>query len=511
MSLLSQFRSRARVLGAVAVVGAVAGTAGFATLPAHAAVHAPATVHVQDAASVKPGLTGPAITVANNVQLSQGYDLATGPNGTAYLGWIGDNGSGRKVSLCTLPRGAKTCAGGIRTVPSAATSLEESGAQGLHVFVDKNNKVTLVWMHDTIASENGPEGSEIAVATSQGGGPLTGPSDVSPAPSFGYFIDAALAPNGKIWTVTEPTGAATDSVQVTRGLGTKYQTVKTPFSLGAGELGFKGSAVVLAIDKAGSITQPVYYATQTSTGWTGFRAVPRTWDVGGFGLAGTTAGFRLIASENNAGYHPVVSALTSSGFSVPVLTGDTNNCEPADHDVVTDASGRLADVSRECQAVTVANLANTKRAAIFRFSIPASATFAGGDPQLTTAPSGRGWVAWSVESKTGDKLTVAPLVLAGLDVAAVSSSKAGKVSVTGPTSCLPPVNVAVGVGAKAAPGWTVLGKSVKLNGATVGATLKGAGLAPGKTYTLTGTVTFGKGSSRSIGRAVLKFRSCPTP
>ena len=35
----------------------------------------------------------------------------TGPNGTAYVGWIGDNGSGRKVSLCTLPRGAKALRG----------------------------------------------------------------------------------------------------------------------------------------------------------------------------------------------------------------------------------------------------------------------------------------------------------------------------------------------------------------------------------------------------------------
>jgi hypothetical protein len=228
-------------------------------------------------------------------------------------------------------------------------------------------------------------------------------------------------------------------------------------------------------------------------------------------MAATTSGVRLIATENNADYHPVVSSLTSSGFSKPALTGDTGNCLPSDHDVVADASGRLADVSLECQAVTVSNLANTRHAAIFRFSIPASATFAGGDPQLTTAPSGHGWVAWSVESTVANKLLVAPILLAGLDVSATSSGKGGKVSVTGPASCLPPVNIAIAVSAKAAPGWTVLGKSLKLGGSTVGTVLKGAGLIPGKSYTLTGTATFGRGSARATGHAALTFRACPKP
>jgi hypothetical protein len=505
MAFLSQFRPSARVLGAAAaaVVGAAA-AAGIATLPAQATVHAPAV------ASVKPGLTGPAIMVANHTELSEGYDLATGPNGTSYLGWIGDNGSGRKVSLCTLPRGAKACAGGIKTIAPASDSIGSSGASGLRVLVSKSNLVTLIWMHPTVASENGPEGDEIAIARSQGGGKLSAESDVSAGPSFGFFLDATIAPDGKIWTAANPTSASS-LVQITRGLGTKPQTVKAPFSPGEAILTFSGTKAVLAVDKDGTITQPVYYARQTSTGWTGFKAVPKTWDVAGFGLAATTSGVRVIASENNAGYHPVVSSLIGSGFTKPTLTGDTDNCPPSGYDTVADASGRLANVTQECQAVTVANLANTRRAAIFRFSISAAATFAGGQAQLTTAPSGRGWVAWSVESTTGQKLFVAPLVLAGLDVTAVKAVKGGKVSVTGPTSCLPPVNIGIGVGAKAAPGWKVLGKSLKLNGAGIGSILKGTGLTQGKTYTLTGTATFGKGSSRSAGSAVIKFRTCPKP
>jgi hypothetical protein len=497
-------RPSARLAGAALAVTAAAALGVMSLSGAQAAVRAPAS-----APSVKAGLTGPAITLANNAEFS-GYDMATGPNGTAYVGWIGNTGPGRFVHLCALPRGARGCAGGIRTIGSAADGIGTSTAAGLRVLVSKSNLVTLVWMYSTVASENGPEGDVIATATSQGGGPLSAAKVSSAGPSFGTFMDAVLAPNGKIWTVAEP-GGATPPVQVTRGLGSAPQTVKTPYPAGQALLAFSGSSAVLAIDKAGAISQPVSYARQSGGGWTGFKAIAKTWNLAGFGMAGTTSGVRVIASENNAGYHPVVSALTSAGFSKPVLIGDTNNCPQSNHDTVADASGRLTDVTHECQAITVANLANTRHAAIFRFSIPESQTFAGGDPQLTTAPSGRGWVAWSVESKSGNKLLVAPILLAGLDITVTSSGKAGKVSVTGPTSCLPPVNVAVGVSAKAASGWKVLAKSLKLGGGAVGSVLKGAGLTPGKRYTLTAAATFGRGSARATGHASVTFRTCQKP
>jgi hypothetical protein len=489
-------RLRRTALAVAAVATALPGVAAVSA--AHAAVTVPA---------IRPGLTGPAIQLVTNAQFS-GYDLATGPNGTAYLGWIGDTGPARKVSLCTLPRGATKCAGGIQTIAAAPDGIGSSGAAGLRVLVSKSSLVTLVWMHPTVASENGPEGDEIAIATSQGGGKLTSETDVSAGPSFGTFLTAALAPNGSIWTVAHPNSAAAVA-QVTRGLGGTPQNVKTPFWPGHAVLAFTGGAAVLAIDQYGAISQPVSYARQSGAGWTGFRSVPKTWNTGTFGMATTSFGVRLIATENNANYHPVVSRLTSSGFAAPTLTGDLNNCAPSDHDVVADASGRLADASQECGVVAVANLANTLRASIFRF--PVHGTFAGGDPQLTTSPSGRGWVAWSIESATGDKLLVAPLILPGLDVTSSASSAHGRVILTGPASCLPAVDVPVGVAGKPAAGWRVAARSVRLAGTTLGAVLHGASLTPGKSYALTGTVTFTRGASRSTGQARLTFRTCPKP
>jgi hypothetical protein len=479
------------------------------SLPAaQAAVRAPAGPAGHAAvAAVKPGLTGSAITLVTNAEFS-GYDLATGPNGTSYIGWIGNTGSGRTVSLCTLPRGATRCAGGIQTIASAPDSIGASTAAGLWVLVSKSSLVTLVWMHDTVASESGPEGAKIAIATSQGGGKLSAEDDVSPGPSFGDLLDATLAPNGSIWTVAHPSGTVA-TAQVTRGLGTPYQTVHTPFWPGRAQIAFRGSSAVLAIDKDGAITQPVYYAAQSGSGWTSFKPVAKTWNLEGWGIAETTAGVRLIASQNVAGYHPVVSSLAASGWSAPTLTGDSNNCFPASHDVVADASGRLADASIECSDVAVANLADTRHAAVVRFAV--HGTFAGGSPQLTTSPSGRGWVAWSIESGAGNKLLVAPLLLPGLRTSRAWQGRPGKVVVTGPASCLPPVDVAVGVTAKAASGWKVAAHSLKLGTSAIGTVLHGASLVPGKGYALTGTVTFAHGSTRSTGRAVVNFRTCPKP
>jgi hypothetical protein len=502
---------------AVAAVAACAATLPALTslAPAQAAVRAPAgpaaapvTAITVTAAAAKAGLTGPKITVANNAEFS-GYDLATGPNGTAYLGWIGDAGSGRKVSLCALPRGATRCAGGVQTIAAAPDPTFSSTAAGLRVLVSTSNLVTLVWMHSTVASENGPEGDEIAIATSQAGGKLSAEKDVSPGPSFGYFLDAAMAPNGSIWAVTNPAGGV-KTMQITRGLGTAYRTTTAPYWPASALIAFNGTSAVIAIDKDGAITQPVSFARQSGAGWTAFKSIARTWNVAGFGLAETTSGVRLIATENNADYHPVVSRLTSAGWSTPVLTGDLSNCAPGSYDVVSDASGRLADASPECDdSIAIANLANTRHAAIVRFAV--AGTMAGGTPQLTTSPSGRGWVAWSVESTDGDKLIVAPLLLPGLDVTATWSGRPGRVVVTGPASCLPPVDVPVSVVGKAAAGWRVASKSLKLGSSAVGTVLHGASLTPGTFYTLTGTATFASGSARGTGRTSVGFRTCPRP
>ncbi len=494
---------------AAAAAACVAMLPGLASLQAaQAAVRAPAGPAAVTTAAAKAGLTGSAITLANNAEFS-GYDMATGPNGTAYVGWIGDNGSGRKVSLCTLPRGATRCAGGVQTIASAPDPTFSSTAAGLRVLVSKSNLVTLVWMHSTVTSENGTEGDKIAVATSQGGGKLSAEKDVSAGPSFGNLLDATLAPNGSIWTAASPSGA-TGKIQITRGLGTPPQTITAPYFPGSAVIAFNGGSAVIAVDQDGAVTQPIGFARQSGGGWTAFKSIARTWSVAGFGMAATTTGVRLIATENNADYHPVVSRLTNAGWSTPALTGDLGNCFPSSYDVVADASGRLAVASPECDdAIAVENLANTRHAAIVR--VPVKGTMAGGTPQLTTAPSGRGWVAWSIESADGDRLLVAPLLLPGLDVTSTWSGRGGRVVVTGPASCLPPVDVAVGVTGRPASGWRVAGKSLKLGNSAVGAVLHGAGLTAGKFYTLTGTVTFARGSARSTGRTSVGFRACPRP
>jgi hypothetical protein len=502
-------RPSARFAWAAAAASAAA-LSGLAFLPAaQAASLAPAGHATAAAAAVKAGLAGPKITVANNAEFS-GYDMATGPNGTAYLGWIGDSGSGRMVHLCTLPRGATRCAGGVQTIASAPDPTFTSTAAELRVLVSKANLVTLIWMHSTVASENGPEGDEIAIATSAAGGKLSAEKDVSAGPSFGYFLDATLAPNGSIWAVTNPSSGASHILQITRGLGTAYRSVAAPFTPGEALIAFNGASAVIATDKAGSITAPVYFDRQSGNGWTAFKPVARTWDVEGFGVSATTSGVRLLASENNAGYQSVVSRLTNAGWSKPALTGSLGNCFPDGHDAVGDASGRLADAFEVCaDAVAVENLADTRHAAIVRFGVPG--TFAGGQPQLTTSPSGRGWVAWSVESTSGDKLIVAPVLLPGLHATSSAASGHGRVVVTGPASCLPPVDLSVSVAGKPASGWRVASKSLKLGSSAVGTVLHGAGLTAGKSYTLTGTVTFARGSARSTGRTSVGFRTCPRP
>jgi hypothetical protein len=164
--------------GAASITAALsmtASTTAYASpaAPARAPARAPA------AAAAKPGLTAKPIVLDNNVELS-GYDAATDASGTSYIGWISDNNNaGRKVHLCTLPPGARKCKGGIQTIDS----LGDSSAQGLTVLVSSTGEVTLVWFHDTTASENGPQGSEIASSTSDAGGPLSPPVDMATAPS----------------------------------------------------------------------------------------------------------------------------------------------------------------------------------------------------------------------------------------------------------------------------------------------------------------------------------------
>jgi hypothetical protein len=368
------------------------------------------------APAIKAGLTGKAIVLANSASFS-GDDAVTDASGTAYIGWIADTGQGRKVNLCVLPPGALACQGGV----SQVDSLGDSSAAGLRVLLTGPHIVTLVWQYTTAASESGPEGDEIAISTSSGG-PLTAPHHVAAAPSFGAMMDAAVGPGDTIWVVSEVTGGQ-HALQVRPGFASAPVTISTPYLIGYAQLRFAGATPVLVIDKDGSISSPVSAASQQGGSWSEFSPVAMTTTSdANFGLASTPSAVVLVATVSNASYQPVVARWGGSAFGTPSLTGDTNNCAPSSHDPVSDASGRLADVSMECSDVAIANLPDTQHADLFRF--PVNGTFAGTLPQLTTAPSGRGWVTWSIESTNGDELFAAPLLLPGL-AGGVTQSPAG--------------------------------------------------------------------------------------
>ena len=355
--------------------------------------------------SATADLTGNPIVLESNAEFS-GDDAVTDASGTAYIGWIADsNFGGRKVSLCVLPKGATSCAGGVSTVDS----LGDSTASGLRVLLTGPHTVTLVWQHTTAASESGPQGDEIATATSSGG-PLSAPKDVATAPSSGAMEDAVVGPHDTIWVVSEVAGGKV-AVQVRPGLSNPPVNLKTPWLIGLAQLRFAGTTPVLVIDKDGSIGGPISVASEHGGQWTTFSDVPNVWTTANFGLASTPSGVRLIATTDNASYQPVVADWTGSGFAAPTLTGDTNACAPSSHDPVSDASGRLADVSMECGDVAIANLPDTAHATVFRF--PVNGTFAGTLPQLTTSPDGSSWVTWSTQSAGGDELMAAPLQLPG--------------------------------------------------------------------------------------------------
>ncbi len=280
--------------------------------------------------------------------------------------------------------------------------------------------------------------------------------------------------------------------------------------VGSARLRFTGSTAVLAIQKAGAITDPVSYASRKGGSWSAFRTLRKTWTSdANLGLASTRSGIRLLASVSHAGYWPVVSRWTGSSFSAPQLTGDRNNCSPASHDPVADASGRMADVSEECSKLAVANLTDTRHAAMVRFA--SGGTFAGGIPQITTTPRGRGWVVWSIESSVSDKLLAAPVLLPARTRTVHKTSHGSRASLTGPASCLPPVGVHVTVSGRAAAHWHVASTSLRLDGTAHSRTLNGASLAGGSSHTLAGRVTFADGGARRTVTVQLTFRTCPNP
>jgi hypothetical protein len=192
------------------------------------------------------------------------------------------------------------------------------------------------------------------------------------------------------------------------------------------------------------------------------------------------------------------------------VLGQQSGCAPSSHDLTTDASGRLADISSECEVIAVTNLPDTRHASVVRFA--AGGTLNSGAPRVATIPRGYALAIWSIEAgASSDRLLMVPVLLPDVDQTVTSKTAAGSVSVTGPVSCLPADTVGAAVKGRPAAGWHVQSQSLKLGAATIHSTINGATLRAGTTYRLKGTVTFAKGSSRRSGSATVVFNACPAP
>ena len=426
-------------------------------LVAAAAVTALATPALSSAAqaagaSAKPGPVGGKVLLQAHTTLS-GADAATDAAGNTYIGWVGDiatdGTADRTIYLCTIPAGGSSCQGGVQSTPS----LGIASAAGLRVLVTKAGLVNLVWTADAEVPAFAGRDVRIVTSTSQAGGPLTPAAIVSDAPSESVLEDAELAPDGSIWSVVA-IGAGTSNVEIREGLGAAPITLATPYSPGSAYLAFSGTTPVLAIQKYGAITTAPQYTHGVAGGFAPWSALGKTWTAAAnIGLVATKTGVRIIDSIGNADYWPVVSKYSagSGKFGASAPTGDTNNCAPSTHDLNTDASGRLVDVSQECDSLAVASMPGTTVAGLFR--LPVSGTFAGITPQIASTPRGHGVVVWAVESGaagTGDSLYFNRILLAGKDY----NVKHSGVVITGPMSCQPASTIAVSVkGSKA--GWKV--------------------------------------------------------
>jgi hypothetical protein len=451
------------------------------------------------------GLVGRPFTLAA-VDALNAYDVGARANGTAYIGWISSRSGGpRRVHFCRLPVGATSCTGGIKTIDA----LDGSSAAGLRVVVTSDNVVHLLWFHDTPDSINGPNHGAIAEATAPDGRNLTAGHDVvTNAPSFGQLLDAERGPSGTIWTVAYR-GVPTKSVQVRPGLSAGALTVATPFFVGYAQLAFSGGTAVMTIEKYGSISTPVYWARRPAGGvFGGFHAVARTWAVGtNAALATTRHGLRLVTEINNASYRPVISKWTGSGFTRRALTADHNSCAPNTHDGRADGSGRLLDVSWECNAVTVTNYADAYHAAITRFTVSNTPILA---PQIASGTRGIATVAYSTQKSSNPiTLRIARVRLPDSTRRVSKVATAGRVTVTGPRSCLPPVNVRIGWTHRGRNGWAFTSGALRLAGKVVSSTtLDGARLTAGQTYSLVGTAHFAKSGHHRTVQATLRFTTC---
>jgi hypothetical protein len=344
-------------------------------------------------------------------------------------------------------------------------------------------------------------------AATYAGGVLSPSAAAADAPTNGLLFDVVVGPDGQLWAVTQSNSGEGENVQVRQGLTGVPQNLVAPWYVGNASLAFAGSQPVLLVARYGSISEPLHYASGVP--WTGFAPIPKTWTLGiSNDLVGTKRGVRMLGSESNAGYRPSVARWTGSGFTTPRLIGDNNSCAASTHDAVSDASGRVADVSSNCENVTVYNLPDTKRAALVRFKAGGTAA---GEPQITTTKRGNGWVAWLIQdSPAGNKLLVRAVLLPTLLKSKSDTASGNKVTVIGPVSCMPVSNAKAKVKANPAKGWNVVSRQLKFDGDDVGTSVKidGAKLAEDSAHVLVGKAVFKKGGKTVTATKKLRFKAC---
>jgi hypothetical protein len=514
---VSTFSARRSVRRAVALASAVAlvATGSSSTATAKPNVKPNAKVAAAAKSGPKPGVDGKVITIATHdsfgVTGRRNWDLGVDHSGTAYLTWLAatkNSTTERHLFFCTLPLGARACKGGIQD-----KMVPDPGSIGdLRLLVSPKGVATILWYASDASS-----GTGVFESTSDSGAPLTAARLVVKGPSAGSLLDAEVGPNAEIWTVIQQADIG-KVLDVRRSLTGSPEIVKDPTKFGVGDasLAFDKKTAILVISQYGQNVYPLYTSSK-GTSWTAFKKVNGTET--GYGinpeLTSTRSGVILTTVSRPHFYQPVTAKWNGHGFGKPIFTGDHNPCDPGSHDVSTDASGRAVDVTNECGEITVANLVDTRHAAVVRFGAPKSATVAGGDPQIISTPRGHAWVAWGIESSSaggsGDTLKVVPFLLSGLDTHKSGHGSHGTVTVTGPKPCQPASSIKVGVKSHAAHGWKVLKSTLKLGKKKIGKTLNGAKLKPGMTYTLKGSVVFSDGHGHSSAKASLKFRACPKP
>jgi hypothetical protein len=453
------------------------------------------------------GPTGDAVTIMSQVSLS-GYDVATASDGTTYLGWIGDDLTDpglRALYLCVLKATSSGCVGGVQS----ASALGSSSAQNLRIVIT-GGKPVLVWIAQVAPSTG--EFSGVFGTNTVTNGQLGSSVSVPQAPTLGTLTSAIRGPGGAISAAVIGSGTNGSHVYYYPDLAASPREFTRPYMVGNAQIADNGKQTVLTTSPYGSITDPVNVAFKQSagSGWSSFYKVPHAIPLGGIErlqVAGKK--IRMVGPSDKALYRAYTWTWKKRSFRGPKATSDPNDISTVD--TTSDASRRLASVHSEVKGLAVSNFGSKARPG--RFLLKVKNTYAGGPAQIATSPSGRGWVIYSVERTgvPGQILKAQKIKLSAVTRTVKKNTRAGKVLVTGPSSCMPVSTLRVGVKGKPAAKWKVVSKTLKLGSKAQGKTLKGTSLKPNHAYKLTGSVVFAKGGARVKGQATVKFTTCGRP